>query len=277
MLIRRRVMTTQEANALTLPPGRVVEDIEAHALRIHDGVTPGGFVIPTTEVEFPTGPGPTTLQAGDMNLGFYGETTDGVFIDYASLASKVGLSQGTVSWPTNEWFKIAYQNKTLFYPKQPARHTLSWESIYQAGCVYGVDGPGPYPYPTSQPVNQRTVIEYLGRYYLVRLMKGTNRDDGLTTVSYSGSQTHPEVVDSEWNKFFYPLVDGRWANYTEVELRIGGSISGSGASTPVQETESGNPDGNLFRGFTSKEMAIIREKASADGGRGWRPVLELLP
>lgn len=46
--VKRRRGTTAENDAFTGAEGEIVVDIERHELRVHDGVTQGGFVIPTT-------------------------------------------------------------------------------------------------------------------------------------------------------------------------------------------------------------------------------------
>lgn len=47
--VKRRRGTTAENDAFTGAEGEIVVDTERHELRVHDGVTQGGFTIPTTE------------------------------------------------------------------------------------------------------------------------------------------------------------------------------------------------------------------------------------
>lgn len=45
--------TTAENNSWTFPDGIVTADVEAGDLRLHDGVTPGGWKLEGTPVESP--------------------------------------------------------------------------------------------------------------------------------------------------------------------------------------------------------------------------------
>ena len=47
--VKRRRGTTAENDAFTGAEGEIVVDTQRHELRVHDGTTQGGFVIPTTE------------------------------------------------------------------------------------------------------------------------------------------------------------------------------------------------------------------------------------
>jgi len=55
--------STAENNGLTLPSGELSIDVEKKAVRLHDGVTQGGFEMVGSPIESPV-PGPDTFQGG---------------------------------------------------------------------------------------------------------------------------------------------------------------------------------------------------------------------
>lgn len=249
MRIQRRRATTQEANALVLPPGVGLIDHEAHALRFHDNTTPGGLVIQGQRVEIPNGPGPQTLQAGDTTAGFYGEVTTDELIDGETLASEIGLTPGTPQHTTSPWLKFASNEKTLYIAKNKYRWNVSWTSIERCNAVYGGD---------DAPIV--TVGDYS---FKVRLIKGANNDP---TSRYTN--TH-----GEWGDLIYAVssedpFNVEWGvNYTEDELGI------SGPKTWCQETITEDANGRLYRGGIKLTYTYGLGK---DNEEAWRPVLELI-
>lgn len=84
-----------------------------------------------------TGPGPTELLRGDWALGFFGRVkqTDLFSIQemktVANNPSLIMLDNGMV------WLKFVYKGKILFIASQMIGHSATWQSMYQAGVVYG--------------------------------------------------------------------------------------------------------------------------------------------
>jgi len=78
---------TTQNNGLTLPAGEIAIDTEKHAVRLHDGATPGGFeIIGQKAYEGPT--------SGDLNAGFYGELGPNDFLTYGSSPQQSVCQQG---------------------------------------------------------------------------------------------------------------------------------------------------------------------------------------
>lgn len=94
-------------------------------------------------------PGPKQLIAGNRENGFYGfvqpeefglikDNTEGSQnLSATNLALAVGLAQGTAQHENTSWMKFSRNGEILFVPVKPIRHTVSWNSIYKQGAVYG--------------------------------------------------------------------------------------------------------------------------------------------
>lgn len=118
------------------------------------------------------GPGPQTLIAGDMECGFFGELTSVDFISYADFIALVGTG-GTANVATGgKWLKFAYKGKILIVSMAEAAKNISWNTLYNKGLVYGVDGSGDPGVTGLAAVNQKTIVTIAGSKFLVRLLKG---------------------------------------------------------------------------------------------------------
>lgn len=274
-VVRRQVGNTAENNAKTLPSGRVVMDNESHAVRFHDGVTPGGLVINTTKVELPNGPGPNTLMAGDSTAGFYGESAAVDFITTSSLMTAVGLSKGEILNDNPNWFKYAYKEKTLFFPTTYLVRGVSWYDLYNAGLVYGISGPGLYTSGTD--VDQFTTVSFGGNTYIVRLMEafGENPTNG-GTVGDDRGHVPMDDYSSEWNELIYRTVANgptvHWTEYTDANL----DLDSGGIITWCQETYEANSERAATRGREGYDYVLFALKSSDYLDKVWRPVLELI-
>lgn len=165
------------------------------------------------------------------------------------------------------WLKFASKGKILYVAKQPLRHSISWEDLYQAGLVYGVDGPGPSPSPSGSPVNQLRALT-LGEHFLtVRLLTGGDADPAAE-------------AGGEWNRLLYavhqddPNVDKWGVNYTDADLN---TTNGDGRTTWCQETGVDDAGIRVLRGGLSVSHFNPYSSTASSSNIGWRPVLELTP
>lgn len=201
-----RYGTTAENNAWVLDKGVVTQDVEAGALRVHDGLTPGGWVCAGTPAEIPA-PGPTTLVAGDTTAGFYGEVGSTELIDDATLSEILGLTAGTLVSPNTPWLKFVLDNTTLFMAKKYLRNDLVWYDLNNVGAVYG-----------------NTEITIGAHRFKVRLLSGAGSNPS-DPDPLNGSDVAPGY-GSEWNRLVYRVLatqppsqtGSNWASYTEDDL-----------------------------------------------------------
>lgn len=212
-------------------------------------------------------PGPSQITNGDLGAGFYGEVESNEFIDGISLANEVNFHQGISQNNQTSWLKFSSKEKTLFIPKRPLRYQVSWEHIYQAGMVYGINDSGSYPYPTNSPVNQNIIVTIGNLDYIVRLLTGLNSDNG-------DINSHNE---SEWDRLIYRVHedDGSWASYTDEDLTTS-FTTGNGALSWTQETRTSD-NYKMGRGNNGVLQThwFSPTLVNSDNG-GWRPVLELI-
>ena len=102
-------------------------------------------------------PGPRYMKAGNRDWGFWGFTTPGMFPNIEplgvnaifsndALCEHLGLhTTGTNEYGNPVWMKFAWNGKILFVPLKPLRRSISWNQIYNAGCVYGTGDQGIVP------------------------------------------------------------------------------------------------------------------------------------
>ncbi len=215
-----------------------------------------------------TGPGAKDLIAGDVGSGYFGEIPATDLIDGAALATAVGLTQGTAHNTMINWLKFMHKGKTLFMPKSTLRYSLSWDHLYNAGIVYGTDGPGPY-HGSQGPVNQNKILVIKGNAYIVRLIKG---GDAIPATQNGG-----EVNDLLFKLWESDPSGTFWTRQTPTQLGFGGNGQYNICQEPVL-----SPEGHVLRRIAStnaslKDAFLTVPKTGVNTSHGWRPVLELIP
>ena len=235
-------------------------------------------------------PGPSKGIAGNMQEGFFGEVSASELITGDALASECGISQGTSQHSTAGWLKFAWKGNVQFVAKKPIRHSISWDAINAAKCVYGDSG------------GKTVTID--GLTYKVTLMKGANdkfnpkqpiKDQTGGGNGYNGEVNH----GSEWNRLMcqiheqalnkswdYPgniesdigilehnLGNGNQGMYNDADLIV---ASGDGRLSWCQEMSTSTSD-RLLRGYEGVSYSSGYHASSGAGsGCGWRPVLRLI-
>lgn len=244
-----------------------------------------------------TGPGPQTLQAGDMNDGFFGEVSASELFSGDELSLTLGVTEGTSQNGDAGWLKFASNGDILFVAKRNFRHSISWDHLYSRGLVYGTDDDGQAPRGT--PTNQYTTVERSGNRFAVRLLTGANADpfDDTDPLFYTEDMHQLDIgAGSEWNRLIYrvhqdvpgdPATDGvradrhggpqvgeNWANYSNSEINI---ASGSGYQSWCQEQSTEISADRAFRGYSDVAYFTRAGGSGTASGRGWRPALKLIP
>lgn len=224
------------------------------------------------------GPGPTTLIAGDMQAGFFGEVSASELISGDALASLVGISQGTSQNSTASWLKFAWQGKILFVAKKAFRNSISWDHINSANAVYG-----------------GKTVEIDGLTYKIRLMKGALTDPSeyedpdrgahgsewnrlmlpIHEQAIDESWDYPEYVENDIPVWSHNLGSGNQGMYTDEDL-LTHYAYGSGHYSWCQEVAE-SAAYRVFRGGGGVSRSASGAFHAAGSDKGWRPCLELVP
>ncbi len=226
-------------------------------------------------------PGRNKLIAGTMQEGFFGEVSASEFITGDDLASECGISQGTSQHSTAGWLKFAYKGEILFVAKKPIRHSISWDAIDTAKCVYGDSG-------------DKTVA-IGGLTYKVRLMRalGPSNDPKTVASDYQGAinrhsewnrlmcQIHEQAIGGSWDFpdniendigiLEHSLGNGTNGMYNDADLVV---KSGDGRYSWCQEMSSTSY--RLTRGSLGVSYSRRYLSSAATSDYGWRPVLKLV-
>ena len=168
---------------------------EFHAsMKIQFGIGQPSPVVPVPTM--PILPGSQTAVVGDAEYGFFGEVPVVDLISGEDLCNQIGLTAGVLQNSDAGWLKTRLSGKHLFVFKKSTMHSVSWNSINEAGAVFG-----------------DSVVTIGTHVYLVRL---------ITTI--------------EWDKLIQPLhkdgINPRWGTYDNTDLNITGNGGYTWTSTP---------------------------------------------
>ena len=228
-------------------------------------------------------PGNPMLIAGTMEEGFFGEVPASELITGDALASECGISRGTSQHSTAGWLKFAYKGEIQFVAKKPIRHSISWDAINTAKCVYGDSG-------------DKTVV-IGGKTYKVTLMRALEPTNDPKTVASAASGVANHY--SEWNRLMCQIheqaIGGSWDDPDNIENDIGilehslgngtnGMYndadlvvkSGDGRYSWCQEISTSKPT-RLYRGNTGVSYSNNYTSSGSLHYFGWRPSLKLVP
>jgi len=226
---------------------------------------------------FPTipdnGPGPTTLIRYDetYKAGLFGDLDNSEFVtpEQIEALSNVTLSGVAANRGTARlWAKYLFNEKVIYVPKRVLRTGTSWNNLYAAGFVYGLDGPGKYPSIPDGPVNQLKEITMVAQdgstcKFRIRLISVSTIDPNNTL------STDPTIQNSEWSKLIERTwstngIDAKWATYGAPGSSVIG-IESRPTYTEYAIVAAGNSNA-YFRSYI--------QKVGTSGA--WLPVLELV-
>lgn len=237
----------------------------AMAAIANSALAKGIFEKANAPIDLTGSPGGKLFVAGNMQEGYFGEVPASKLITGTALASAVGISAGTSQFSDIGWLKFAWKDKIQFIAKKPIRHSISWDNINTAGCVFGT----------------KTVV-IGGLTYKVRLMRSGIKDP---VANLDG-----DMHGSEWNRLMLPIhieaKDKSWAypakveasipywgiDFTDGDLHTHNSF-GSGSYSWCQETQSAS---RVLRGISGVSYSGADPSSGAASYFGWRPVLELV-
>ena len=216
------------------------------------------------------GPGPALLKDGDQTLGYFGEVDNADFvtieqIEAQALVSLIGAAANRGL--SKLWVKYVVDGKILYIPKRVQRTGISWDNLYAAGFVYGVNGAGTYPGLPTGAVNQLRTISLTdinGKVwnFKIRLTSQSTIDPvDLTAVTVNNSE-FSKTVERTWPTVGIPKV---WASFGQPGAGIQG-IESRPTYTEYCVAAAGN---------STAYYRNLSQKNTASGG--WLPCLELIP
>lgn len=214
-----------------------------------------------------TGPGPSTIVAGNTTDGLYGLLEASEFFTSSELAIACGLSGGTTLNENTRWIKSSMNGRVFYWPMLPLRNGLSWFNLNNFGVLTAAQ-------------NKR--ITKGGRTYRVTAFKAIG--DGYPHLNVPS--TPANTGGSDFNRLIYPMCAltppgvtvTKFANYSLAEL---GLTLQPGTCFICQESS-----GSMYfqrNGGTGEvgsdpwySMQTGVSYTLADQYRGWRPLLELV-
>lgn len=219
-----------------------------------------------------SGPGPSSLKAGDINEGYFGITTlsDLFTPDQVALAGPMtkGTPNAAANTDQNGWLKFIKAGKIFYIAKRAFRTTdIAWSDIYAAGLAYGTNDNGKYPVGT--PTNQRRTLTKVGNdgktyTFIVRLPQVANLDPSPDTSVANGTNT-------EWAMFERCVpTNGNPVVWDTIGSGNFGALYSMGMESRTTYTEYFvGAGGNTNYGTRNYGQKV-------DYGANWRPLLELV-
>lgn len=158
-------------------------------------------------------PGPKSLIRGNEEAGFYGFVQPHEFgtiegntvgrkeMSASNLALSLGITQGIVQNDDTAWMKFHRDGDILFHPVKPLRSRISWNSIYNAGAVYGDGTVGINP-PNGRAgntisvdgSNNAFVIDQIEDHWLRSGANIANAGDTIVARGFSNSENNGEFT-----------------------------------------------------------------------------------
>lgn len=236
------------------------------------------YQLPLATIE-DSGPGAKTLKGGTKQLGYFGTVANTLMFPQQSLPARFPLVEGTEINAAPEWLKFINGTQVLFIAKTPIRRDISWQSLYQAGLVYGAADNGLSPLPAGTPVNQLHIVKSGGFKYRIRLMRGA--DTNPSNGAYNNSDP-VGFKNSEWSRLLLRCSNADptatfWERFTDVELGRHDGIRT--ILTLCLETHPYSPIHRVSRGYPDVTGIAASDGTTAPTGAivvAWRPVLEYI-
>lgn len=231
-----------------------------------------------TQVDFPdSGPGSQRLQFGTDKLGYFASVAPTNFFSAYELRKQLNFQIGTDN--NNDalnWVKAFFNKKVIFFPQFPFATGVTWNQLYAAGLVYGVDGPGNYP-AGSGSVNQLKLVSIGKDVFKVRLFaisQPAEVDDGYwnrsSTALIAGNISW--LSNSEWSSMCQSLIQGVSSNYAGPKWGIYPSNSFLALGRTAVMKESCSDTTYATTGSNTQIAGALKTT-----GGWWYPVLELVP
>ena len=161
-----------------------------------------------------SGPGNKQILGGNKTDGWLGIIDTKLMPTLGQIAAVGNLNTSAYTGTSNAtpgWLKAVLNNKILFILNGPWGGTATYAAMYNAGFIFGVDGPGPAQAGALTAVNQLQYIEWTdpnGDSWLFKIRMLT--DNSQTVVASSTDVTTTTIQDSEQYKLYsHILMNGQ--------------------------------------------------------------------
>lgn len=217
-----------------------------------------------------SGPGNKTLIKGTRRLGYFGLVTDnelfGASVFYGINPGLTGNRMNT----TAGWLKFILDDRILFVKRYNIMNSTSWQTLYDAGAIYGKRGPGDYANPVNGPVDQFklfTKLEVIAGKEIswplkLQVLKGADEYINGTNDWLSS--------ESEWDKLIVSVTNGEFDTLSWTEM-----MNGVSGYNHIQDF-SADMAYIGYRGYPNVNGKYNYEPSRLSSSFYWRPVLELI-
>lgn len=218
-----------------------------------------------------SGPGSKELSKGNEELGYFDTLPSSSFLTTSELSYLTGIFSGTVRVEDLTWIKLMMKGKVLFIPTTQTRYPVTYQTLYNAGAVYGEGGNGKYP--LGDGVKQDLIISVKNSSFRVRLFgRGDTDPDSSTNGSVITHQNY------EFGRFLTavfkpPTPDAAFNNSWNLVTNWNG-ITGNWIMLMTSYQTNLNNSRVLYARNPPK--VEINEFSKTSAVAGWWPVLELV-
>lgn len=230
-----------------------------------------------------TGPGPQTLKRGTWEYGYFGRVPLEDIFSTIELAQAIGLPNINLNPITgNYWHKVVYKGKILFFPNLFIASQVSFQTLYNAGLVYGATPVENWPAQIKTQlgiVPQNKIISSAGHQFVVRLptSRALPTTTGTTLVDLRGGEYDNIIagvfMNREYNDAGLPQLDDSFSTVATSHYFLTSDYhSGTGASTAIVSRVGIVALGNIDGIQTGSPIVY----SSAAGTAIYRPILELV-
>lgn len=228
-----------------------------------------------------SGPGPETLIYGSLELGYCGDVGWKDLFTATEIGELTGLSMSVTSNPLVVWSKFVRNGKYLFTP-QTFLGGITFSSLYKAGVMFGVEGPGPWKPTGAADKNQMTVISKGIHKFIVRLPTGADDRNNPTRVVPDNA---PVTVRrySELSDIVYPIYNTVVPSQrlpSLIGVAISTSVSPGYSRSATQESYKGGFLTGVTYSSDSANLGLSQDALASvayNQSVSYLPILELIP
>lgn len=204
-----------------------------------------------------SGPGPKTLRYGNTGLGYFGRLSSSEFLTATNLLNQLDIMPNEPN-DSDYWLKLYLDDKVIYMPESGRLSSVSWDTLYAAGAIYGDNTIGQIP--GTPNVVQNATIGVQGYAFKVR---GPRSDTATKATSMIWTAT--STVLSDMRRILTALIT-TWKLYPDNT----GLIYSQG-SIPTLTTAT--TDDRFVKSITNGTVQMLQKTSVGY----WSPVLELIP